>query len=112
MDSIFIHRADRVARPSEERAAFYLKYELGDGMDHGERDLFAHLLGRTNTDAVVCSPDKACVRAAVALGWGDRIVCLEELIDQVGCHPAPALKSHYNTSWLTAYRTQVILGTG
>lgn len=41
--------------------------------DHGERDLFAHAIGRSTPPLwCLCSPDKASIRAAVALGSGAR----------------------------------------
>lgn len=94
-----------------ERAAFYLEYEPGDGMDEGERDLFAHLLGRTDADVLICSPDKASVRAAVTLGWGDRLVALSDLLERVGCKAAPPIEPHYRTAWLASCKTRVRLGS-
>ena len=95
----------------EERATFYLRYEDGDGMDEGERDLFAHALGRDTMDLRICSPDRASVRAALELGWGDKLISLDEAIGLVGCKPRIRLESHFKTHWLAACRTQILLGT-
>ena len=94
-----------------ERAALYLQYEQGDGMDVGERDLFAHMCAYPDIRYLICSPDKASVRAAMHLGWGDRLCALGDLAVQVGCRPNPALQAHFEGAWLSSARTQFILGT-
>lgn len=81
-------------------------------LDEGERDLLAHCLARTvPPEWVVASPDRAAIRAAVQLGWSDRLVSLEELAKDVGCHPARlrALRSHFGTSWLSSVKTAALL---
>ena len=94
----------------EERARFYLTYEHGDGMDEGERDRFAHALGRDTMDLRICSPDRASVRAALAVGVGNKLISLDEAMGLVGCKPRIQLQSHFKTRWLAARRTQILLG--
>jgi hypothetical protein len=97
-----------------ERAAFAMAYEDARNMDRGERDLFAHAYGRVaRGDAVwvVCSADKACVRAAVALGWHERMHCLAALAAAVGANPNPPLLEQYGERWLSQARTKFLLGT-
>ena len=57
----------------DEQAAFALAYALADGMDPGERDLFAHAFGRSDEHWLMASPDRAAIRGAMALGWNDRL---------------------------------------
>lgn len=95
-----------------ERATFGMAYEDAQNMDPGERDLFAHACARASRgDAVwvLCSADKACVRAAVALGWHERMHSLGTLAAAVGTHPHPALLDHYGERWLSRVRTEYLL---
>ena len=78
------------------RASFALAYEGAGAMDGGERALFAHAYARAQDGDevwVVSSPDKASVRAAVALDLGDRMVSLERLACTVGARPKPPLEA-------------------
>ncbi len=50
-----------------ERANLAIAYEYADALDDGERDLFAHAIRRDDDQRQLCSPDKASIRAAVAL---------------------------------------------
>ena len=99
-----VHAVDEVTR-----AAFKLSYADADGLDPGEHDLLAHAHSRSDQAWVVCSPDKASIRAAVALGFGDRLCSLEELAAAVGARPRPCLRSHFRTEWLASFRTKVRL---
>ena len=73
-----LNRLDKVHSVSEtDRAHHLLTDPDAIGMDPGERDLFAHACVREEAGDsawVVCSPDKASIRAAVRLGWEDRLV--------------------------------------
>ena len=96
-----------------ERAAFGLHYPHASGMDSGERDLFAHAYERaTRGDEtwLLCSPDRASIRAAVALGWGDQMRSLEALVEVVGGRCNPPLASHFGQRWLVEFRTACLLG--
>jgi hypothetical protein len=92
-----------------ERASLALAHAGADGMDEGERDLFAHALARDDEVWVLCSPDKASVRAAVALGWGDRLRALATLAAHVGARPGSTFKSHFEEAWLSTWRTHFLL---
>jgi hypothetical protein len=92
-----------------ERAALALAYAGADGMDDGERDLFAHAHALAHEVWVLCSPDKASVQAAVSLGWGDRLRSLASLAERVGARPTPAFKSHFEEAWLSTWRTHYLL---
>ena len=95
-----------------ERVTFSLAYPDAQNMDAGERDLFAHAFARSarGDDVwIVCSADKACVRAAVALGWHERMHSLGALVAAVGAVPRPALLDHFGERWLSTCRTEFLL---
>lgn len=97
----------------EERAALTLRYGPASSMHDGERDLFAHAWAREaagDSAWVVSSPDHASVRAAVALGLGDRMHSLEELIRRAGARPSLPMRSHHSNDWLANSRTLRLLG--
>ena len=77
-----------------------------DSLDEGEHDLLAHAYARSEP-FLLCSPDKAAIRAAVALGIGDRLVSLDELVAEVGARPRPALREQFTSSWLVSFRSRV-----
>ena len=59
-------------------------------LDLGERSLWAHAL--TRSDAwVLCGPDKASLRFGVRLGFRERLVALEWLLD--GSRVSPETRS-------------------
>ncbi|HYH78377.1 MAG TPA: hypothetical protein VEX86_01225 [Longimicrobium sp.] len=98
-----LHRVHPVT--AVERASLVLAYDGADGMDDGERDLFAHAHARDDDTWVLCSPDKASVRAAVTLGWGDRLRSLGSLAALAGSRPRIPLKPHFEEAWLVTWRT-------
>jgi hypothetical protein len=57
----------------------------------------------------ICSPDKAAIRAAVAVGLGDRVVSLEEMVTSVGARPSPPLRERFTSRWLVSFRSKVKL---
>jgi hypothetical protein len=92
-----------------DAATFALALPTADEMDPGERELFAHALGRKDTWVASCA-DRAALKAAFALGWKDRIVSLESLAHATGARPA--LKSHFSERWLSEQRTAFVLERG
>lgn len=76
-------------------------------LDAGERHLLAHGLTRSDAWLASCA-DRAGVRAALALGWEERVVSLEKLARAVG--QRPSLAGHYSESWLSEVRTDHLLG--
>ena len=79
----------------------------------GERDLFAHAYARSSAGDhvwVICSPDRASIRAAVALGWRDQTRSLAELVAAVGARPNPPLADHFGERWLSDSCTAYLLG--
>jgi hypothetical protein len=77
-------------------------------LDVGERSLWAHAL--TRTDAwVLCGPDRASLRFGVRLGFRDRLVALERLLNDVGHRPREALRAAYTIRWLNAALAEMVL---
>ena len=106
-------RLASVHRVSDEQRATYL---LADGesmgMDAGERDLFAYAWSREragDSEWLICSPDKASIRAAVRVGWPDRLVALESLATRVGARPTLPFRDHFREQFLSRYRTEFLL---
>lgn len=79
-----------------EKAAFLLRQKIQ--LDPGERDLLSHAAGRQDA-WIICSPDKAAMRAAFAEGWLDRLVSLESLCDHLKIRPARSLQRNYTKQW-------------
>jgi hypothetical protein len=68
-------------------------------LDDGERALWAHAVGRTDT-WVLCGPDKASLRIGIRLGLRDRLVSLERLLSDAGFRPKVELRMAYTRTWL------------
>jgi hypothetical protein len=92
----------------ELKAALKLAYVDADGLDAGEHDLLAHARAHITEDWRMCSPDRAAIRAGVAIGMGDRLVSLEEVVEQVGARAQ--LREQFRARWLRDFRTRVQLG--
>ena len=67
-------------------------------LDEGEASLWAHALTR-NDEWVLCGPDKASLRCGVRLGFRERLVSLEGLLDDVGYRPRTPLRMAYSRQW-------------
>ena len=67
-------------------------------LDEGEASLWAYALSRTD-DWILCGPDKACLRCGVRLGFRERLVSMQELLDAVGNRPGIALHEAYTKKW-------------
>ena len=97
----------------QERAEYLLADPEAAAMDPGERDLFAHAYQRVKAGDrawVVCSPDKASIRAAVRIGIADQLRSLETACTAVGARPRLQLKPHHQELFLSKYRTEYLLG--
>jgi hypothetical protein len=88
------------------------RYPDADRLDVGERHLWAHALGRNDEWLAACS-DRAAVNAAVQLGWGDRLVSLEELVTAAGARSAlRSLKGQFSSARLSEWRTAALIARG
>ena len=81
-----------------ERAELALRVQ-DIALDVGEESLWAHALGRSDR-WVLCGPDKASLRCGIRLGFRERLVSLQELLNVVGHRPRVALKRHYTKKLL------------
>ena len=68
-------------------------------LDAGEESLWAH--ARKRDDAwILCGPDRASLRCGVRLGFRERLVSLERLLDDVGHRTRFSLRPAYTRKWL------------
>ena len=68
-------------------------------IDTGELSLWAYAIGCCD-DWKFCGPDFASIRFGVRLGFGDHIMSLEKLLNDVGFRGKTPLREHYNQNWL------------
>jgi hypothetical protein len=61
---------------------------------------------------VLCGPDKASLRFGIRLGFRDRLVALEWLLEAVGHRPKQALKPAYTTKWLERTLGELAISEG
>lgn len=81
-------------------------------LDPGERHLWAHALGRADT-WLACTADAAAVRIAVRLGWEDRLVSLEQLLEAGAARSfAKNLNRQFRSEQLSQWRTAALLDRG
>lgn len=93
-----------------ERAELAVRMQ-GIALDRGEESLWAHALGRADA-WLLCGPDKASLRCGVRLGFRDRLISLQELLERLGHRTKIALKPHYTTLWLNRTVTELVLAEG
>ncbi len=79
----------------------------GIALDRGEESLWAHALGRDD-GWLLCGPDRASLRCGVRLGFRERLISLEELLERVGHRPRIALKQHYTRKWLNVALAELV----
>jgi hypothetical protein len=77
-------------------------------LDAGERALWTHALTRTD-DWILCGPDKASLRFGVRLGFRERLVALEALLDAIGYRPKQPLRTAYSTAWLSHALNEMVM---
>ena len=77
-------------------------------LDIGEASLWAHALSRDDA-WVLCGPDKASLRCGVRLGFRERLVALEGLLDDAGFRPRQALRRQYTTAWHRRTLGEIVL---
>jgi hypothetical protein len=102
-----IHRVSRT-----ELANLVLQDAESFRLDDGERHLWAHALTRRDEWFACCS-DHAAIKAAVRLGWKDRLLALEELINHAGASGTlKQLKSQFLKIRLSQWVTDALLERG
>jgi len=77
-------------------------------LDKGEKFLVIQAFA-SNFIWMICGPDKATVRALHACNKADRMISLEELIEKSGQKPRVRLEPGFTKSWLSKYRTELML---
>jgi hypothetical protein len=88
-----------------EQAAFALR--PGPPIDDGERDLWAHAIGRSD-EWTLCGPDRASMRWGYENGYRDRLISLGRLFADIG--QRPKLRRHYEQAWLDEVMRKLVLG--
>ena len=94
-----------------ELAAAAVRDPLFSFLDPGERSLWAHALARTDA-WVLCGPDRASLRLGVRLGFRDRLVALEALLNDVGFQPKAYLQANYTAKWLAQALNEIVILEG
>lgn len=89
-----------------QRAELVTRTE-GLALDAGERDLWSHAVGRSDS-WILCGPDRASLRAAVRLGLQDRLISLEALLEQAGLS-TKNLPVEQTSNWLRRVVGQMIV---
>ena len=92
---------------NRERVELVVRIE-GIALGRGEEALWARALGREG-GWFLCGPDKASLRCGVRLGFRERIVSLEKLLESVDYRPRTVLKDPYTTRWLERTLTELVL---
>ena len=80
----------------------------GIALDRGEESLWAHALGRSGK-WFLSGPDRASLRAGVRLGFRERLVSVEELLEVAGRHARSELKKAYTKKWMRGVVGQMVI---
>jgi hypothetical protein len=80
-------------------------------LDIGEQSLWGHALTRSDS-WILCGPDTASLRFGVRLGFRQRLVALEWLLEAVGHRPRVSLRLPYTTKWLETKLAELFLSEG
>lgn len=89
-----------------ERAELFVRTE-GLALDEGERDLWSHAIGRKDS-WILCGPDRASLRAAARLGFQEKLISLEELLQQAGLSTR-GLPEEHTAGWLRRVVGQMVV---
>ena len=99
IDEIELRERLEAVATVEARARAGLAVRMGElALDEGEVCLWAHALGRGD-DWILCGPDRASLRCGVRLGFRERLVSLETLLEDVGHRARLALRPAYSRQW-------------
>lgn len=92
---------------NRERAEMALRAH-GIVLDRGEASLWAHALHRDDA-WVLCEPDKASLRFGVRMGFRERLVSLERLLNDAGHRPRSPLRTAYTKTWHGKILAELVL---
>jgi len=90
-------------------AAAQLRTRFLGQIDPGERHLLAYVTAQDKNALLLTTGDRAAVRAACALGLGDRLRSLEELATACGRNPKVA--AWFTKKWLSKVKTEFLLNS-
>jgi hypothetical protein len=90
-----------------ERASAIVREAMFSFLDLGEQSLWAHALSRKD-EWVLCGPDKASLRFGIRLGFRERLLALEDLLQAAG-HKASGLRPAYTSAWLTKTLGEIVI---
>jgi hypothetical protein len=93
-----------------DRVSAIVREGMFSFLDLGEQSLWAHALTRKD-EWVLCGPDKASLRFGIRLGFRERLVALEDLLQGAG-HKAAGLRPAYTTAWLTKTLGEIVIMEG
>lgn len=83
------------------------------GTHDGERHLIAlglELIGQGNDVWFLSSPDIGAMRVMYNLGWRDRLISLEKMLDVLSCNPKQPLRDNYTERFHSQIITGFLLG--
>ena len=78
-------------------------------LDRGEESLWAHALDREDDTWLLAGPDKASLRCGVLLGYRERLISLERLLDDVGHRVRQSLREAYTEAWHRRALNELVL---
>ena len=86
-----------------------LALRIGDiTLDRGEESLWAHAVHQSGI-WFLCGPDRASLRVALKLGLRERIVSLEELLQNTGHRTRNTLKPAYTKQWHDRVMSEMVV---
>jgi len=101
-------RLAAVHRVTDAQRAEALIRGLGISLDPGELELWAHAISRKDA-WILCGPDKASLRFGVRMGFRDRLVSLERLLEDVGFPVKGKLRGNYTIQWHASALNELVL---
>jgi hypothetical protein len=87
---------------------FVLDNESASTIDDGELHLLIHASHREDS-WIVSSPDKAAMRFIHEMGWIDRLISLESMINRISAHTTDELKNNFTEAWMSEKRTEMLM---
>ena len=78
-------------------------------LDEGERDLWAHALGREDA-WLLCGPDRASMRFGYSQNLRNRLVSLGSMLRLIDYRPSVKLDAHHEQAWLDEVIRKLMLG--
>jgi len=100
-------RPERRIDAGELRASLAAVHPVGT-RERAEMALRAHALRRDDA-WVLCGPDKASLRFGVRMGFRERLVSLERLLDDAGHRPRSPLRIAYTATWQRRTLAEIVL---